>query len=200
MCFFSQVSRSAVELSHRFNANFNDAARFTPGVFNAFTFPLTPIITHRSPQEIELAQWGLIPHWAKDSTIQTGTLNARIETLSEKPSFKHVIHNRCLILADGFFEWQWLDDKGKNKQQYLISMPDQALYAYAGLYSDWLNPVTHQTIRTYTIITTEANAMMAQIHNSKKRMPIVVANEFEWLNNHPLHMANDLLIPLKVSF
>lgn len=195
MCFFSQVTKSATELRNRFNAKFNDAAKFTPGVFNAYTFPYTPVITNNNPHEIELCQWGLIPHWAKDTTMQSNTLNARIETLTEKPSFKNVIHNRCLILADGFFEWQWLDDKGKNKHKYLITLPDDALFAYAGLFSDWQNPVTHQTIRTYTIITTQANEIMAQIHNTKKRMPIIVANEFEWLNNCPLQMANHLLNP-----
>ena len=77
-------------------------------------------------------------------------------------------------------------------------MPDNELFTFAGLYSDWKNPLTNQIIRTYTIITTEANELMAQIHNSKKRMPVVLANENAWLNSSVLEMANDNLIAEKI--
>jgi putative SOS response-associated peptidase YedK len=75
----------------------------------------------------------LIPAWAKDKTIQQYTLNAKIETLNEKPSFKNNIKNRCLVIADGYYEWQWLDPKGKNKQKYLITLTSEEPFAFAGI-------------------------------------------------------------------
>lgn len=198
MCFSSKLTKSQKEIIKHFDAEIDDHLKnhFNTGNFNAFDHPQTPVICkHRL---IENCEWGLIPTWAKDKSIQNNTLNARIETLSEKPAFKSVINNRCLIIADGFYEWQWLDSKGKNKQKYLLTMPNDALYTYAGLYSDWTNPDTRQTLRTYTIITTQANELMAQIHNTKKRMPIIVKNEFDWLAGDNLVLANDSLIAHKV--
>lgn len=198
MCFSSKLTKSQKEIVKRFDAEIDDYLKnnFMQGNFNAFDHPQTPIICKSG--FIEIGEWGLIPSWAKDKSFQNKTVNARIETIAEKPSFKSSINNRCLIIADGFYEWQWLDTKGKNKQKYLLSMPDNELFTFAGLYSDWKNPLTNQIIRTYTIITTEANELMAQIHNSKKRMPVVLANENEWLNSSVLEMANDNLIAEKI--
>ena len=127
--------------------------------------------------------WGLIPFWSKDNTIQQYTLNAKIETLAEKPSFKHSINKRCLVIADGFYEWQWLDPKGKNKQKYIITLPDNGLFAFGGIWSEWVNKATGEIINTYSIVTTQANELMCEIHNSKKRMPVILTPEFEqaWL-------------------
>lgn len=198
MCFSSKLTKSQKEIVKRFDAEIDDYLKnnFMQGNFNAFDHPKTPIICKSG--FIETGEWGLIPSWAKDKSFQNKTVNARIETIAEKPSFKSSINNRCLIIADGFYEWQWLDTKGKNKQKYLLSMPDNELFTFAGLYSDWKNPLTNQIIRTYTIITTEANELMAQIHNSKKRMPVVLANENAWLNSSVLEMANDNLIAEKI--
>lgn len=90
----------------------------------------------------------------------------------EKPSFKDSINKRCLVIVDGFYEWQWLDKVGKSKQKYLITHKQDEPFAFAGLYNDWLNPATGDIRRTYTIVTTEANELMAEIHNNKKRMPV----------------------------
>ena len=198
MCFSSKLTKSQKEIVKRFDAEIDDYLKnnFMQGNFNAFDHPKTPIICKSG--FIETGEWGLIPSWAKDKSFQNKTVNARIETIAEKPSFKSSINNRCLIIADGFYEWQWLDTKGKNKQKYLLSMPDNDIFTFAGLYSDWKNPLTNQIIRTYTIITTEANELMAQIHNSKKRMPVVLANENAWLNSSVLEMANDNLIAEKI--
>jgi putative SOS response-associated peptidase YedK len=135
---------------------------------------------------IDFLHWGLIPIWAKDDSIRQNTLNAKIETLSEKPAFKDNVKNRCLIIADGFYEWQWLDKKGKEKQKYLITLPGEELFAFAGLWSRWVNIETGEIVKSYTIITTEANSMMCEIHNSKKRMPVILTreNENEWLTGH----------------
>lgn len=195
MCFHSKLSKTAQELKNRFKAKFEHEAEFNPSVFNGFQHPKTPVITNKKTDEIQLFQWGLIPFWAKDDSIKKNTLNARIETIHEKPSFKNAIHNRCLILADGFFEWQWLDAKGKQKQKFELSLENNEPFAFAGLYSEWTNKTTGEIMNTYTILTTEANELMQKIHNSKKRMPILVSanNELDWLNGKALIMQNENL-------
>lgn len=196
MCFHSKQSKTAEELSKHFNADFNHDSRYEPGIYNGFNFPETPVITGCTPEKIETFKWGLIPYWAKDEHIKKSTLNARIETVREKSAFKDAIHQRCLVLADGFFEWQWLDDKGKKKQKYLLSLPEDQPFGFAGLWSKWVNKRTGEAIHTYTILTTQANELMSKIHNTKKRMPVIVSpkHEHAWLNEQRLNIQNDRLI------
>jgi putative SOS response-associated peptidase YedK len=199
MCFNTKISKSTQEITRHFSIlpdSWNNN-QFAPGNFNAFAYPQTPVISR--PNHIEFAEWGLIPTWAKDKTIQSTTLNARIETISTKPAFKNSINNRCLIIADGFYEWQWLDSKGNRKQKYLLHLPGETLFTFAGLFSDWTNPQTGQPLRTYTIITTQANTLMARIHNTKKRMPVIVSNQYQWLQGSPLEMDNHHLIAHKLD-
>lgn len=190
MCYHSKQKKDARALEKRFKATLKrkDNEAYQSEHYNAFSYPKTPIISNKQQDEIQLYQWGLIPNWAKDKSIQQYTLNAKVETLTEKPSFQNNIQNRCLIIADGFMEWQWLDAKGKKKQPYLITLPHQEAFAFAGLWSEWIDPNTGELINTYTILTTEATGLMAEIHNSKKRMPIILAPEQEaaWLKgqNH----------------
>ena len=89
-----------------------------------------------------------------------------------------------MVIADGYYEWQWLDTKGKNKQKYLITLTSEEPFAFAGIWSEWIDINTGELIKTYSIITTEANDLMAEIHNNKKRMPIILNNDNEllWLN------------------
>lgn len=184
MCFFSKISKEAVELEHRFNAKFDDSERFQPKeIYSGFAYPATPVITNKEPASIKLLNWGLLPPWAKDNSIRQYTLNARIETIGEKPSFRSSIKNRCLIIADGFYEWKWLDSKGKQKQKYLITMPDSEIFTFAGLWSEWVNKETGEIFKTYTVITKPANELMSEIHNTKKRMPFILTPDFEnmWL-------------------
>ena len=201
MCFFSQQSKSAVELEYRFNANFQSKASYEPGFYNAFQYPKTPIISNKYPQEIQLFQWGLIPFWAADDSIKKYTLNARMETIHQKPAFRQAVNNRCLILADAFFEWQWLDDKGKQKQKYALTLPGNSLFAFAGLWSEWTDKQTGEIIKSYTILTTQANELMSRIHNSKKRMPVILSpdKELDWLNGQSPTMQNDALIANAIS-
>lgn len=91
------------------------------GFVNGFTFPKTPIILVNQPEEAILGVWCLIPFWAKSKDVRKMTLNARIETLKEKPSFKNSVHKRCLILVNGFYEWKWLDEKGNQRRSFLYS-------------------------------------------------------------------------------
>ncbi|HEY8098263.1 MAG TPA: SOS response-associated peptidase [Methylobacter sp.] len=112
--------------------------------------------------------WGLIPSWAKDCSISSHLINARAETLSEKPSFKNAYrHRRCLIPATGFFEWQ---STAVGKQPYHIHQPDYALFAFAGVWEHWEHD--QETVYSCTIITTAANAKIASIHD---RMPVIIA-------------------------
>lgn len=177
MCYnYKTPSAREVLLSGRDARNIG----FEQTVLNGFAFPLAPLIINEA---VELCQWGLLPFWAKDTALAKNTLNARIETLKEKPSFRGVVNNRCLVLAKSFYEWKWLDEKGKSKQKYEIGQQGQDIMCFAGLFSDWTDKATGEMIRTFTIVTTEANELMAEIHNTKKRMPVILTErtEKEWL-------------------
>ncbi len=184
MCFHSRQSKNARALEKRFRAKIEQADLFEPSEhYNGFTFPKTPVVANEQPGLIRHFQWGLIPFWAKDEGIRQYTLNAKIETLHQKPSFRQAAKNRCLVIADGFYEWQWLDPKGRQKQKFLVGLPGDALFAFAGIWSEWANPATGEMLHSYSIVTTEANELMSRIHNSKKRMPVILAedNEQDWL-------------------
>ncbi len=193
MCFFSKQSKDAVTVEKRFNAAIDQKDLFVPREFiNGFTFPLTPVITNESPSRISHLQWGLIPFWAKDDSIKKYTLNAKIETIRKKPAFRSSVNKRCLVIADGFYEWKWLDAKGKKKQKYLVTRPGNELFAFAGIWSEWTREETGEIIRSYSILTTGANELMSEIHNSKKRMPVVLTPGFEtgWLTGEPVERFN----------
>ena len=188
MCFYTKQTKKAVEIEFRFNARFDQPDQFTPAdLINGFTFPKTPVVTSYDPKIIKMFNWGLIPEWSSDENIRRYTLNAKIETLSEKPSFKDYISNRCLIIANGFYEWQWLDKKGKHKQKYEITLPEENLFSFAGIWSAWEEAPGKQRY-TYSLLTTRANPLMSEIHNTKKRMPVILAKEQEelWLNEVPV--------------
>jgi putative SOS response-associated peptidase YedK len=186
----SRLTVSAAELKSRFQVGLDDSEnRWQPAMeFSAFAHPKMPVIASNKPDKLQFFEWGLMPSWAKDKSLQNNTLNARIETLHEKPSFKNVLNNRCLIPADGFYEWQWLDDKGKNKQKYLLTVDDEEIFAFAGLWSAWADRSTGELLETYTIITRPANELMARIHNSKQRMPWILPRqqETDWLHGKEL--------------
>lgn len=184
MCFHSKQTKSATQVENRFKAKIEKADIFnSKAIYNGFTYPHTPIITNKNSELIQEFNWGLIPTWSKDESIRAYTLNARIETIKEKPSFKEAINNRCLVIVDGFYEWQWLDAKGTKKQKYLLTHKEDEPFAFAGLYTNWVDKNTGEIRNTYTIVTTEANVLMSAIHNNKKRMPIILTPEREklWL-------------------
>lgn len=185
MCFHSKQTKEAKKLEHRFNAKFEDRGSFKISMhYNGFQFPKTPVITNTKSKTIEMISWGLIPEWANKNWNRAYTLNARIETLEVKPAFKNYLDNRCIILVDGFYEWQHL---GKQKIKYDIGFNDD-LFAFAGLYSERNNT------KTYTIITTEAQGIMREIHNSKLRMPVALKTDSEiknWLHNSKINPRSD---------
>jgi len=139
--------------------------------------------------------WGLIPFWAKDPSIGNRMINARSETLAEKNSFKNAYkRRRCLVLADGFFEWANIAGQ-KAKQPFYFRMEDGAPFAFAGLWEEWNSPEGSQ-LKSATIITTEPNALVKQVH---ARMPAILhPADFQlWLSmeEHPPAALQHLLAP-----
>ncbi len=189
MCFYSKLTKKAEVIESRFKAAFTDKGRYMPNKeIKAFDFPGLPVICSADPSKIDFFNWGLIPAWSEDDTIKKYTLNARIESLETKDSFMEYTGNRCLIPANGFYEWKWLDTKGKTKEKYEIGLKDESLFSFAGIWSLWKDPVQMSALQTFTIITTQANSLMSEIHNSKKRMPVILTEENEklWLQQAPL--------------
>ena len=135
-------------------------------------------------------RWGLVPSWAKDPSIGYRMFNARAETAAEKPSFRKVFQNRrCLIVADGFYEWQ---KSGKVKKPFYFSMKSGQPFGFAGLYDTWISP-ERESVNTCTIITTEPNELVRSIHD---RMPVIIPKEKEaaWID--PLNRDRELLLSL----
>lgn len=162
MCYHIKISRKKEELERSFQARATGMDDFVPGeLFKGFDFPRTPVITKDDPELIQLYRWGLVPHWAGSDWNRNYTLNARVETLEQKRSFSGITGNRCLVLLDGFYEWQQVNGK---KIKYEIGFGDE-LFALGGLYDH------ADQGSTYAIVTTEAQGIMREIHNTKLRMP-----------------------------
>jgi len=135
-------------------------------------------------------RWGLIPSWAKDPSIGNRMINARAETVSTKPAFRAALRKRrCLVVADGFYEWQ---KEGRGKQPFYIALKSREPFGFAGLWETWTSPDGAE-IKSCTIITTEANELLRQIHD---RMPVILTGEAEavWLD--PTIQEPARLLPL----
>jgi putative SOS response-associated peptidase YedK len=147
-----------------------------------------PVITNENPTQVILMNWGLIPFWTKYNEtahrIKQLALNARSETIFEKPMFRQsILSKRCMVVVDGFFEWRHTNNKS---YPYYISLTNHQPFALAGIWDKWQNPGTGIESLTFSVITTEANPLMAQIHNTKKRMPAILSmeNEKKWIDNN----------------
>jgi putative SOS response-associated peptidase YedK len=201
MCFTVAIHATREEIEKRFDAGFEEPETFAPGYyFSAFTYPRMPVISGQDNHLIRMYTWGLIPSWVKDESyaegIRSKTLNAKSETITEKPSFRNAVkYGRCLVISKGFFEWQQKENK---KIPYYIGLENDQLFGFAGLYDTWINPATGETIRTFSIITTTANPLLAVIHNTKQRMPVILPQDREqkWIDPEmPLENALELLVP-----
>lgn len=160
--------------------------------------PTQPVlaILNDGLQTAVFSLWGLIPSWAKDSVIGARLINARAETLAEKPAFRTAFkYRRCLIPADGFYEWKTEADT-KRKTPYFIHLQDHKPFAFAGLWETWNSPDGEQ-LHSCTIITTQPNELMAKIHN---RMPVILHPEHyaQWLDPTPTRTQG--LVSLLQSF
>ncbi len=146
--------------------------------------PTQPVAIVRLAQnsmdrEWALVHWGLIPSWAKDLSLGARMINARAETVAEKPSFRAALkRRRCLVPADGFYEWK---PEGRSKQPFYIRMKNEEPFAFAGLWEIWTSPDGGE-LQSCTVITTEPNELMTNIHD---RMPVILAADdyAEWLGN-----------------
>lgn len=180
MCYHTKLTADLHSIESEFKAQFYDSNLYQPQeAINGFSFALNPVVLDEDRGHIAMANWGLILFWAKDDSIKKRTLNARIETAAEKPAFRNSVKNRCLVIADAYYEWQWLDSKGKQKQKYIIIPAAQEIFAFAGFYSTWRNPQSGKEITSYTIATTEANELMAEIHNTKRECQLSYEKKIE---------------------
>lgn len=139
-----------------------------------------PVVVEEGPRSIRLMRWGLVPGWAKDPKIGYRMINARAETLDEKPSFTHILeHRRCLVPADGFYEWT-RGPGGKGRLPWHLRLKGGGTFAFAGLWDRWVQP-GGEPLETFTIITTAPNALVSRIHD---RMPAILtpASEALWLS------------------
>ncbi|PLZ80111.1 hypothetical protein CBP16_14240 [Fischerella thermalis WC217] len=141
-------------------------------------------------REIQRLRWGLIPSWAKDQSMGARLINARAETVAEKPAFRRAFkRQRCLVVADGFYEWQQQDGK---KQPYYFRLSNGKPFSFAGLWEEWQSP-EQERIKSCTILTTQANELLQMVHD---RMPVILQQESYdlWLDP-PVHDV-ELLQPL----
>ncbi|HLU68511.1 MAG TPA: SOS response-associated peptidase [Kofleriaceae bacterium] len=164
-----------------------------PPRFNIAPTQTLPIVANRQRRAFELARWGLVPSWAKDLSIGNRMINARAESLAERPAFRDALaRRRCLVPATGFFEWQKV---GKRKQPYFIHPDPLRPYAFAGLWDRWKTPEGSWLV-SFTIVTCPPNELVAPLHD---RMPVVVAPEDwdRWLAREalPPEALQDILAP-----
>ena len=177
MCGRFTLSQSAEAIASVFQLN--QVPTIEPRYNIAPTQPVATVLqTSAHERQFQLLRWGLIPTWAKDATMGSRLINARAETVAEKPSFRSAFrHRRCLVIADGFYEWRRQDGK---KQPFYFRMQNQQPFAFAGLWEHWQDP-KGEAIDSCTILTTEANELLQQIH---ERMPVILnPKDYElWLD------------------
>ena len=187
MCFSVNVNLIKEELEKRFGTTLIDPDKYRPSYYyHAFSLPEIPAICSGSPDSIRLLKWGLIPSWTRSidnaNIIRYKTFNARYENIENKPSFSSSFSTRrCIIPVNGFFEWQHV---GNEKIPWYIYHYENEILSIAGLYDEWIENNTGEVFNTFSIITTGANELMAEIHNSGKRMPAILDKSLEtrWIN------------------
>lgn len=177
MCGRFTLTQSAEAIAAAFDLD--EVPQFVPGYNIAPTQPV-PVIraSAAQPRQFDYLYWGLIPSWAKDITIGSRLINARVETVTEKPSFRTAFkRRRCLIVADGFYEWQ---RQGTQKQPYYFHLNDHQIFGFAGLWEHWHSPEGDE-IQSCTILTRAANSVVKPIHD---RMPIMLTPDLSdvWLD------------------
>jgi putative SOS response-associated peptidase YedK len=169
MCGRYRLSRRKQIIEEHFNCDAWDED-WSPR-YNVAPTQSVPVIRQHPKEpvrQISTMGWGLVPHWAQDASVAARTINARSETVAEKPVFRDPIRfRRCLIPADGFYEWA---RKGTSKQPYCFEVNEGGLFAFAGLWDGWKNPDGHW-IKTCSILTTTPNAVTSAVHD---RMPVIL--------------------------
>ncbi len=178
MCFTVAQSITAQQAAQRYGV---DPAALPPvqgGVVSGFDHPTLLLATE--PGVLARLSWGLVPHWVKSheqaKQLRNKTLNARAESLLERPAYRdRVLQGRALLPVNSFYEYHHNDDG--SKRRYEITPKNEALFSLGALWSCWVGPESGRSFYTFTVITTAANPLMAEVHNSKQRMPLIVPPE-----------------------
>jgi len=200
MCYHVSFKAKAHDLIKAFDAPFPEAANIQEYYHaNGFAHPNLPVLSVDNGRSINLYNWGLIPFWVKDwasaQKLRNQTLNAKSEEVFEKPSFRDAIKSRrCVIPVSGFYEWKHV---GKDKIPYFIHPKEEPFFYLQGVYSFWTDPGTRDTMATFSILTGAANTLMADIHNSAKRMPLMIdkRNINTWIGDLPKDGIIELMQP-----
>jgi putative SOS response-associated peptidase YedK len=189
MCGRYSFSQLSEEVEKRFKIHVDGNTYIAK--YNAAPGQKLGIISNEEPHELSFHHWGLLPPWAKDLKMAYKMINARGETLEEKPAFKTAFKSkRCLIPSDGFYEWKKQD---KQKIPHFIRLKTREMFTFAGLWEEWTD-AEGRARRTFTIITTEANELMKDLH---QRMPVILPPplEKEWLENPNIQDLKKMLLP-----
>lgn len=173
MCgrFVSKAKREEIE--KEFKVKIGEDNLSAPRYNIAPTQMIAAVSGIENEREFSLFKWGLVPRWAKDESIGNKLINARAETLTEKPSFREAFRSRrCIIPASGFYEWMRAA-KGA-KQPFYFYLKEKEVFGFAGLWEEWLDKETGEAVETCTIITTEANDVLKPVHD---RMPVILQSD-----------------------
>ena len=180
MCGRFSSSSKPEQIKKEFKAAVEDPAILAPR-YNIAPTQMIPVVLDKEGERIVAAlKWGLVPSWAKDALIGSRMINARAETVAEKPSFRDAFkRRRCIVPASGFYEWKRAA-KGA-KQPFYFYLKDKEVFGFAGLWEEWTDKETGDLLETCTIITTEANAVLEPVHD---RMPVILkpGDYDEWLD------------------
>ncbi len=184
MCGRFQLSVKGKEISERFMTDLFDELHrpphqgaLLPRGYNCAPLQWLPVITNSLPGMLSYFRWGLVPSWARDTSVAAKMINSRAETVHEKPAFRRAFcQRRCLVPANGFYEW-----RKETGQPFRIFLKHEALFAMAGLWEQWKTP-EGELLNTFSILTTEANGLMQEIHH---RMPVILCRDQEqtWLQS-----------------
>ena len=191
MCGRYASSRPADDLAAHFHADEPIAERLAPSYNVAPTDPVYAVLQREQSRQLRVVRWGLVPSWAKDPKVGARFINARRETVAEKPAFRAAYRRRrCLLPADGYYEWQRQDG---GKQPHYLTSYDGAPLAMAGLYEVWSGP-DDRRLWTAAVLTTEAPDDLGHIHD---RTPLLVPEQdwARWLDPSSADPGADLLVP-----
>lgn len=196
MCFYyAVVKTNAKALIKNGIIKQEQLSLFTDKSFvKGFDYPLMPVISNENPESIQMFRWGFVPSQtrsikkADEFLLQYNTLNAKAENLFESRLFRGAIQTqRCLVLCSGFFEWRHKSPCKKNSEKYpfYVSLKDEGMFVFGGIWEKFTDQTTGEIIHTYAIITTPANGLMELVHNTKKRMPLIIEPEkaLTWLKS-----------------
>src|SRR5690242_15769141 len=195
MCGRYRLTTKAEALARRYHARMADDLHFAPSWNVA---PSQDVLAVRwnpesGERSLDALHWGLIPHWAKDAKIGYRTINARSETADKTPAFRQAFRKRrCLVCADGFYEWRREADR---KVPFYFQLKSGEPFAFAGLWENWQDPQSEEWLRSCTILTTEANAVVKAVHD---RMPVILpgAHHAAWLSEAADGDLKAMLSPL----